>query len=160
MKKTLFFISLMLSVLFFASKNKNEQPASKMNNTVTNRDTSKVAQDSSFLDEAAQGGMMMVQLGEVAEKKPNNKDVQGFAKMMINDHSKINVELKDLVQKNNINLSVSLSNNKQDKINDHEKLSGRKFDKQYVDMIAEDHKNDVAKFKDESQNASSPEVRQ
>ncbi len=40
------------------------------------------------------------------------------------------------------------------------KLSGRKFDKQYVELMVDDHKNDVSKFKDESQNAASPEVRQ
>ncbi|MEJ2614252.1 MAG: DUF4142 domain-containing protein [Ignavibacteriaceae bacterium] len=125
-----------------------------------NKDTSKVVQDSSFLYEAAQGGMMMVQLGEIAEKEAHNKSIRDFAKMMINDHSKINDELKDLAQQNQIKLPDSLSKNKQDKINDLEKLSGRRFEKQYVDLMAEDHKNDVAKFKDESQNAASPEVRQ
>ncbi len=37
------------------------------------KDTSKVARDSSFLDEAAQGGKMMVQLSEIAENKAHKK---------------------------------------------------------------------------------------
>jgi putative membrane protein len=160
MKKTIFFISLMLSVLFFACQNKNEQPASKTNETAMKKDTSKVAMDSTFLDAAAQGGIMMVQLGNIAEKKAHNKEIKDFANMMISDHSKINDELKSLAQKNNINLPDSPGKDKQDKINDLEKLSGRKFEKQYVDMMAEDHENDIAKFKEESQSAVSPEVRQ
>ena len=79
---------------------------------------------------------------------------------MITDHSNINNQLKDPAQQNNVKLPDSLSEDKQNKVNELEKLSGREFKKQYVDIMAEDHENDVAKFKDVSQNASSPEVRQ
>ncbi len=79
--------------------------------------------------------------------------------MMITAHSKINDELKDLVHQNRIKLLDSLNEDKQDKVNDLEKLSWKRFEKQYVYMMSEDHENDVAKFKDESQNAVSPEVR-
>ena len=160
MKKTIFFLSIILSVLFFACQNKTQQPASTMEKTTMNKDTSKVAQDSSFLDEASRGGMMMVQLGKIAEKKAHYKMIKDFANMMIDDHSKINDELKSLALKHHLKLPDSLSKATEDKINDLKKLSGRRFEKQYVDMMAEDHQNDVAKFKDESQNAASSEVRQ
>ncbi len=160
MKKTMFFLSLILSVLFFACQNKNQQTGTAMNDTTMHKDTSKIAQDTSFLDEAAQGGMMMVQLGKMAEKKAHLKEIKDFGNMMVTDHSKAGDELKSLARQNNINLPDSLNEDKKDKIQDMEKLSGRKFDKEYVDMMVDDHQNDVSKFKDESQNAASPEVRQ
>lgn len=160
MKKSVFFLSLIISVLLIACQNKNEQPGNTMNNTKMNKDTSKIIQDTTFLDAAAEGGMMMVKLGKIAEQKAHSKEIKDFGSMMVSDHSQVNNELKNLAQQNHITLPDSLSKDKQDKIDALAKLSGRKFEKQYVDMMADDHQNDVAKFKEESQDAASPEVRQ
>ena len=160
MKKTISFLSiLILSVLFVACQNRN-QSGTSMNDTTMYKDTSKIAQDSDFLNAAAEGGMMMVQMGKMAQQKATSKDIKGFGNMMISDHSEVDNELRSLAQKNDINLPDTLNKDKQDKISDLAKLSGKKFDKQYVDMMVDDHQNDVDKFKDEAQNASSPQVRQ
>ena len=160
MKKIIFFLLLTISVLFIACQNKNEQPGSAANNTKINKDTSKIIQDTAFLDEAAEGGMMMVKLGRTAEQKAHSKAIKDFGSMMVNDHSQVDDELKSLAQQHHIALPDSLSKDKQEKIDDLAKLSERKFEKQYVDMMVADHQNDVAKFKEESQDAASPEVRQ
>jgi putative membrane protein len=160
MKKTGFFLAVILSVLLAAcQKNNNQQPGTA-NDTTMNKDTSKISQDTDFLNSAAEDGMMEVQLGKMAQQKATFKDIKDFGKMMETDHSNANDELKSLAQKNNITLPDTLSNDKQDKIKDLAKLSGKKFDKQYVDMMVDGHQDAVSKFKDESQNASSPEVRQ
>jgi len=50
--------------------------------------------DSDFLKEAAQGGMMEVQLGKLAQEKAADEKVKQFGKRMDQDHSKANDELK------------------------------------------------------------------
>lgn len=54
-----------------------------------------------FAKEAAEGGMMEVQLGNIAEKNAVTQSVKDFGKMMVDDHSKINDNLKDLAAKKN-----------------------------------------------------------
>ncbi len=159
MKKIIFIFSVVLSVLFFACQSRN-QPGTSMNDSTMNKDTSKIAQDMDFMNEAAQGGMMEVQLGKMAQQKATKKDIKDFGQMMVTDHSNANDELRNLAETNNVNLTDTLNEDNHDKMNDLAKLSGKKFDKEYVNMMVDDHKSDVDKFKDESQNASSPQVRQ
>src|SRR6185437_14319931 len=57
-----------------------------------------------FAKDAAAGGMMEVQLGNIAQKNSSTKAIQDFGKMMVDDHSKINDNLKDLASKKNVAL--------------------------------------------------------
>ena len=51
---------------------------------------------------AATGGMAEVEAGELAAGKAQNPAVIGFAKMMVDDHSKTNERLKALAGKADI----------------------------------------------------------
>ena len=157
MKKIILFITICLSLLLLACQNKNQAGNSMTDSTMSPQ--SKVSQDRDFLNEAAQGGMTEVQLGKLAQQKASSKEVKDFGMMMVDDHSKANNELMDLANENDVNVTDTLSEDNQDKINDLAKLSGKNFDKKYVEMMVDDHKEDVDTFKDESQDASSPQVR-
>ena len=52
--------------------------------------------DEKFVKEAAQGGMMEVELGRLAADKAASDDVKQFGKRMVDDHSKANDELMTL----------------------------------------------------------------
>ena len=104
--------------------------------------------------------MFEVQLGMIAEQKAHSKEVKDFGKMMVTDHSNVNDTLRSLAQQYKITLTDTLNKNSQEIIHNMSKLSGRKFDKEYIPLMVKDHTNDIAKFKDEAQAASSPEVRE
>ena len=53
-------------------------------------------EDSKFAVMAASGGMMEVQLGELAQQKAASQRVKDFGAMMVRDHTKANDELKNL----------------------------------------------------------------
>ncbi|MFL5739754.1 MAG: DUF4142 domain-containing protein [Flavisolibacter sp.] len=115
--------------------------------------------DSSFVIEAAGGGMMEVQAGQMAQQKATNERVKSFGAMMVQDHSQANDELKSLASGRGITLPGSLPAAEQKHIDQMTKLSGKAFDQHYVDMMVNDHKKDVAKFKQESTSAKDDQLK-
>ncbi|HSV09217.1 MAG TPA: DUF4142 domain-containing protein, partial [Hanamia sp.] len=115
-----------------------------MNRTNAVASVGKDEQD--FAKDAAAGGMMEVQLGNIAQKNSSTKAIQDFGKMMVDDHSKINDNLKDLASKKNVALPSTVTEKQQKDIDKLSKETGTEFDKDYVNMMIDDHKKDIADF--------------
>ncbi len=96
------------------------------------------AADHRFINEAAQGGLAEVELGQLAVQKATSDDVKKFGQRMVDDHSKANDKLKELAASKGINLPQA-PNAKQEAAKDRlSKLSGDQFDKAYMrDMLQE-----------------------
>jgi len=63
----------------------------------TKSSTAKLSSDdTNFIKEAAQGGLMEVQLGKLAQEKAADEKVKQVGKRMEQDHSKANDELKKI----------------------------------------------------------------
>lgn len=108
---------------------------------MVDEDTKKFAKD------AATGGMMEVQLGNVAMKNSATQSIKDFGKMMVDDHTKINDQLKDLASKKMIDLPSTVTSDQQKDIDNLSKKTGADFDKAYVKMMVDDHKKDISDFK-------------
>ncbi len=115
--------------------------------------------DMEFAVAAADGGMMEVQLGELAQRNGSSAAVKDFGKMMVTDHGKANDELKALAQQKNITLPTSMSSDKQKMYDDLAKKTGKDFDKAYADHMVKDHKKDIDEFKEEAQDGKMPELK-
>lgn len=100
-----------------------------------------------FAQEAATGGMMEVQLGQIAQKNGASAAVKDFGKMMVEDHTKLNDQLKDLASRKNVTLPTAVTNEQQNEIDKLSKETGKDFDKDYVSMMVDDHQKDIDKFK-------------
>lgn len=116
------------------------------------------AGDSAFIMEAATGGMMEVQAGQIAQQKGMNQRVKDFGAMMVRDHSQANDELKSLVG-NRIAIPTTLPQNMQQELDQLNSLSGKNFDSKYVSKMLEDHKKDVNKFADKAKSADDAALR-
>ena len=117
----------------------------------TTAGTAMVDQDArSFVNEAATGGMMEVELGRIASEKGKSQKVKDFGKMMVDDHTKANNDLKALASKKNIDVPAALTDDQTKDVDALSKKSGAEFDKAYVDMMVADHKKDISEFKDAS----------
>lgn len=112
-----------------------------------------------FAKDAAAGGMMEVQLGNIAQKNSSTKAVQDFGKMMVDDHSKINDNLKDLASKKNVALPSTVTDKQQKDIDKLSKETGTAFDKDYVSMMIDDHKKDIADFKKAGDKMKDPDFK-
>jgi putative membrane protein len=103
---------------------------------------------SSFLKEAADGGMAEVRLGEMALQKSTNQRVKNFANMMVTDHSGANSKVKSFASERNITLPTDVSDKHKETMDDLMKKEGKDFDKAYVKAMVEDHEKDIKKFED------------
>lgn len=112
-----------------------------------------------FASEAARGGMLEVQLADLALQKSDDADVKSFAQRMKKDHTAANDKLKDIVGSNQ-QLPVNLSAEEQEQVSSLQSKSGDDFDKAYADMMVQDHQKDVSEFENAVNSAPTQELRQ
>jgi len=110
-------------------------PADTAGNTVT-----------AFALKAAAGGMMEVELGNMAQQKAQSARIKNFGAMMVKDHTKSNQELMALASAKNIVIPSKMPAEIQQHIDEMKKLSGADFDKHYIAMMTDDHKDDIDQF--------------
>ncbi len=122
-------------------------------------DDSNKEKDTEFAVAAADGGMLEVELGKLAQQKATSAEVKKLAQMMVDDHSKANDELKALAAQKNISLPATLSDKSQKKMNDLSEKTGADFDKAYADAMVDDHEEDIDKFEKEAENGNDAEVK-
>jgi putative membrane protein len=115
--------------------------------------------DRKFIKDAAEGGMMEVELGRIAAQKGTSPDVKTFGQRMVDDHSKANDQLKQVASSKGVTVPASLPPSKQKEIDKFNKLSGAAFDSAYVSHMVADHKKDVAEFQKESKNGKDADVK-
>jgi putative membrane protein len=109
------------------------------------------AKDKAFMKEAAKGGKMEVEMGQMAKAKGKSADVKKIGERMVTDHTKANNELMAIAKNKGVDLSKE--NPSMHKMND------ASFDKEYIDMMVKDHEKDVAAFQNEAKNGSDPDVK-
>ena len=123
------------------------------------KDSTAVFDDTKFAVAAANGGLLEVQLGKLAQKKALSPKVIEFATMMVNDHSKANKELMAIAGTKTITLPAILDNKTQKDYDDMAKLSKSDFEKAYTDYMVKDHKEDIEEFKKEANDGKDAELK-
>jgi putative membrane protein len=89
------------------------------------RSTSTVsADDKDFAIKAAQGGMAEVELGKLAQERGAIAHVKDYGKMLVDDHTRLNNDLKDIAAKENITLPTAVNPGQRRNIDRFAKLSG------------------------------------
>ncbi len=114
---------------------------------------------SSFLVNAANGGMTEVKLGQMASEKGVNQRVKDFGAYMVHDHSAANDEVKTLAAQRNVTLPDSVSEENQKLINELSTKTGRAFDKAYIDAMIKDHKSDIDEFQEAGNKVNDADVK-
>jgi putative membrane protein len=106
-------------------------------------------QDQAFVDEAARGGKMEVDLGRLAEQNGSDAKVKDFGARMVKDHTKLNSELGTVAKSIGLTVPTALAAEQQTEYAKLAKLSGTKFDKAFMDLMVKDHTGDLAAFQKE-----------
>ncbi len=113
----------------------------------------------SFLNNAAEGGMDVVKLGELAQQSAANDRVKKFGQRMVEDHSKLGNELQALAARKSVKLPMDISLTAKASNRLLSSKSGMTFDKSYISSMLKDHEDDIAAFEKEANSGSDEDVK-
>lgn len=113
--------------------------------------------DRRFVNKAADGGMAEVQIAQLAAERASNAEVKSFAQKLVDDHSKVNDELKGIASQKNVKLDDD-----SDKDRAYKRLakkSGLEFDQEFVEHMIDEHEKDVKLFEKAAKDAKDADLR-
>ncbi|MDH4567588.1 DUF4142 domain-containing protein [Pseudomonas sp. BN414] len=102
------------------------------------------AQD--FVDQASAAGMAEVEAGKLALEKGTSSKVKEFARMMVDEHTAANQQLKALASKHDLEVADAPGLSEQAKAKILEMRDSDSFDKAYANNQVESHKAAVELF--------------
>lgn len=108
------------------------------------------AMDRMFIGKAMQGSMAEVQLGQLTLEKSNNDQVKQFAQRMIDDHTKLNEQMKPVAQQVGVAVPNQVSKKDKQTMAKLQALSGQAYDQAYIKDMVKDHKQDLSEFQTEA----------
>jgi putative membrane protein len=141
--------------------------------------------DRDFVEEQLALGEAEIELGRLAQQKATHPDVKEYGATMVRDHQEAGQELRSIMSsagaaqaqptdrsaddraadaaRNMGNRAEGAGAKVQDEFRDLEeelgKLSGREFDRRYIDEMIEDHEDAVDDLESKANDASHPEVK-
>ncbi|HLT06121.1 MAG TPA: DUF4142 domain-containing protein [Cyclobacteriaceae bacterium] len=134
-----------------------EQNENRLDNQQGN--TGDKEDDAEFAVKAADSGLAEVNASKVAQEKAQHQRVKDFAAMMIEDHTKANEELKALASSKNITLPTAPGEPHVKNVADLNSYTGADFDKEYMDLMVDDHQKAVNLFEDAAEDVEDPDLR-
>jgi putative membrane protein len=118
------------------------------------------AVDKAFVKKALEGNEAEIQMGQLALQKSSDDQVKQFAQRMVDDHGKMQEQLKPVAQQMGVKVPDGPSKGQMKKMDKMKSLSGDAFDQAYIKDMVKDHKSDASDFKLEAQNTQNPQLKQ
>ena len=134
-------------------------PATAGSNTSNANYANTLTQEESFWTIAADGGLAEVEMGKLASQKAQDPEIKKFARMMVTDHTKANIELKNIAAKQKIELPKEIGPRHRSTIDELNRLNGADFDREYVQAMVDYHEADVQLFEVKAEDDSDEQAK-
>lgn len=121
--------------------------------------TSPSALDKKFVQAALQGGAAEVQLGKLAVQKAKSEDVKQFGQKMVDDHTKMGDQMKEVAKKEGISIPSGVPAKDKQLETKLKSLSGESFDSAYIKAMLKDHQHDLSEFKKEADSGNDTSIK-
>jgi len=121
--------------------------------------SSQAAEGSKFLAQALQDSLAEIEACELALQKTSNDDVKAFSQHMIDQHSQMGQEIEKLASKKNAILPKNVSSEQQSTYQELSKLSGKEFDRKFMQHNLEDHQKDIQVFQQQAAQVSDADIK-
>ena len=115
--------------------------------------------DKKFLATVAQGDKNEIALSKAAEEKATNPAVKAFAQKMVKEHTEMTESMKPLAEKWGLNAPTGLDDDHQKELDKLNGLSGKDFDKEYIDQMVSDHAKALDAFTKEAKDTKDMKFR-
>jgi len=132
-------------------------------NVADDMDTDKkgnVNGDAKFIRNVDADHFLEIRLGRLAEQKARDESVREFAREMVKDHTSLQTQWTSMASSNGMKFKSGMGKRHKSKLDRLEKLSGREFDREYMTLMAQNHKDYLDYFRKEGRAAKSAPVRQ
>jgi putative membrane protein len=117
------------------------------------------ADDKHFMKDAMEGDMAEIQLAKLAQQKASSDQVKQFAQRMIDDHTKLDAQMKPMAQQFGVEAPADLSSKHKSVQSKLQGLSGNQFDQEYIKAMVNDHREDDQAFLREQTTAKDPTLK-
>ncbi len=97
-----------------------------------------------------------VKLGQLAAQKGSSDDVKDFGQKMVDDHTKMNVEIGQVADSMGVMLPKTMNKEDQAEYDKLNALSGNDFDMEYLSFMVKDHHKDLHEFRLEAASPTDP----
>jgi putative membrane protein len=115
--------------------------------------------DKKFMTEAAQGGLAEVEFGQIASQRGTSNAVKQYAQRMVQDHTQLNNQLKQLAAEKGVTLPTTIGSKNEQVKQSLTKASSATFERQYMSQMLEDHQKDVSAFETQAQQGQDTDVK-
>jgi putative membrane protein len=114
-----------------------------------------------FVRQAAIGDLFEVQAGEIALERARDAKVKAFARMMVDDHTRLSTQLKQTLQQPNRGVPVParLDPPHEQKLAELRKAAPADFDRLYLAMQVQAHEEALALHRGYAADGDQPELR-
>jgi putative membrane protein len=109
-----------------------------------------------FLKEAMEGNLAEVKMGELAQKNGNSDGVRSFGQMLQEDHSAANEKAESVAQSKGMTPPTEPTKKQKANYDKLSKLSGDRFDREFVNHMVMDHQKDIREYEKEAKRKNDP----
>jgi putative membrane protein len=141
----------------------NGEPSEMTTGQKPEQKTEKVAKldkyDRDFFDSATVGSLFQVKAGQLAVDKATSPTVKQFAQKMVDDHGKVNDQLKKLGEQKGLTIPDKLDAKRQADYDRLDKLSGEEFDREYMKLMVDEHSAEASAFQREADSSKDADLK-
>jgi putative membrane protein len=101
-----------------------------------------------FIKTAHEAGLVEIEASKIAKKNSANSQVTAFADMMITDHRAMAKDVDSLAEQKFVTVVGHVNHDDRITLDSLAKKTGPEFDKAYMEMMVEGHKEATELFKD------------
>ena len=121
--------------------------------------TNASSSDKKFVESALKGGNAEVKLGQLAAEKGSSEDVKQFGQKMVDDHTKMSEQMKQIAQQEGMKVPEGIPAKDKALESKLNSLSGDAFDRAYISAMVKDHKKDLSEFKQEADSGNDTSIK-
>jgi putative membrane protein len=118
-----------------------------------------VKADIKFIREETADNKLETDLAQLAQSRAQNSDVRRYAQRMISDNARLQNEWVNMAAASGLTINPSYGKKHRRKLEDLQKLSGKDFDRAYMTLMIQNHKDYLTAFRTDGKNARSTQVR-
>jgi putative membrane protein len=115
--------------------------------------------DAQFVVDVVASNYGEVKLAKLAQQKSSNKELKDVAKMLEADHSAVLGDLKTMASNKGIVIPSEENVQAKDKLKELTDEKASEFDKEWCEILMDNHKNSISKFENAANDVSDPDLK-